>query len=430
MHNNKYVIDATMSYMGSNRYIGSERHFLSSAVGAAWIVSEESFMAGDVFDYLKLKASFGLLGYDAQTSHYLYENRWTDGTTAQFGEENGGEDSDGITVSIWGNPDIGWEKSREINVGIEGLAFNKHLAFETNYFNEYRYDMVDIVDEEYSAFYGDFTMYTNYQAVTNQGFELGINWMDKAGDLSYNIGLNATYAKNEFTIKDEVDYPEWRQQEGKPTNVIMGYESLGLFGKNVDLDSHADQSAVGGFYGDGDIAYKDQNNDGVIDDLDKVDIGVSSPTTQLGLTVDLKYKGFGLYLLGTSSLGVTQQLTNTYYRNYGILKYSVLAKDRYHATNNPNGDQPSLTTTDALNNTVTSDFWTKSGNFFRLKNVELSYTLAFKSTDAIKKSKFFVRGNNLFVLSNIDDLDPEAPNGGVTNYPVLRMITGGVSVSF
>ena len=431
IHDNKYVIDGTMSYMGSNRYIGSDRRFLSTAVGAAWIVSEESFMSGDVFEYLKLKASFGLLGYDAQTSHYLYENRWKDGTTAQFGEKNGGEDVIATTVNTWGNPNLGWEKSRELNVGVEGLAFDRHLAFEANYFNEYRYDMIDVVNSTYSGFYGSFTMSDNYQAVANQGVELGITWMDKVGDFSYTLGLNATYAKNVFSIKDEVNYPEWRQEEGKSTNVIMGYESLGLFGKDVtDIDGHANQSGLGGSYGVGDIAYKDQNNDGVIDDLDKIDLGVNAPTTQLGITVDLKYKGFGLYMLGTSSLGVTKNLTNTYYQNFGTSKYSVLANDRYHAVNNPDGTQPSLTTTDGANNTVNSDFWTQSGNFFRLKNVELSYTLDLKSNEVIKNSKFFVRGNNLFVLSKIDDLDPEAPNGGVTNYPVLRMITGGVSVSF
>jgi len=430
IHNNRYVVDGTLSYMGSNRYIGSERHFLSSAIGAAWIVSEEDFMSGDVFDFLKLKASFGLLGYDAQTSHYLYENRWKDGSTAQFGEQNAGEDALAITVSSWGNPNIGWEKSREINVGVEALAFDKHLAFEANYFNEYRYDMVDVVTSTYSGLYGPFTMSENYQAVSNQGFDLGLHWMDKVGDFAYNIGLNATFAKNIFSIKDEEDYPEWRQEEGKATNVIMGYESLGLIGKDIALSEVADQSAIGGFYGEGDIAYKDQNEDGVIDELDKISLGVNAPTTQLGLSLDFKYKGFGLYMLGTSSLGVTKNLTNTYYQNFGESKYSVLAKDRYHSVNNPEGTQPGLTTTNGLNNTVNSDFWTESGNFFRLKNVELSYTLDMTSSSVIKNSKFFVRGTNLLVLSKIDDLDPEAPNGGVTNYPVLRMITGGVSVSF
>ncbi len=430
IHNNKYVVDATLSYMGSNKYVGNERHFLSTALGTAWVLSEEDFMSSSaIFDFLKLKASFGILGYDAATSFLLYENLWSDNGSTAFGEKN--KTSATVKdVNIWGNPDLGWEKAREINVGLEGVAFDKRLFFEANYFNEYRYDIVDIVDENYSGIYGDFTMYTNYEAVTNQGFELGLAWMDKKGDLSYTLGLNATYAKNEFTIKDEVAYPEWRQEEGKPTNVIMGYESLGLFGKDVNLASAPDQSALGGSYGEGDIAYKDQNNDGVIDELDKVDLGVSFPTTQLGLTLDLNYKRFGLYVLGTASFGVTKQLTNTYYQNYGNLKYSTLAWDAYHPIRNPQGTQPALTTTDSQNNTVTSDFWTESGNFFRLKNVELSYTLDFKPSSVIKKSKFFVRGNNLLVLSKIDDLDPEAPNGGVTNYPVLRMLTGGVSVSF
>ena len=426
---NKYVVEGSLSYMGSNRFIKENRHFLSYSLGAAWVLTEESFMDGDFFDYLKAKASFGVLGYDAATSHYLYETRWNSSGKQQFGEKNGGDDASKTVLSVWGNPDLEWEKSREINVGFEGLAFDRHLSFEANYFNEYRYDMIDIVTSQYSALSGPFRYNSNFQEVANNGVDLSVDYMNNSGDLHYRVGANVTYAKNKFVVKDEVYYSDDRMTEGKPTSVIMGYESLGLFGKDVDITSAADQSTLG-VYGEGDIAYKDQNGDGVIDDLDKVELGLSTPTTTLGIDVELKYKNWGFYALGTSALGVSEQLTNTYYRNNGESKYSTLAFDAYHATRNPNGSQPSLTTTSAENNTVTSDFWTQKSDFFRLKNVELSYTLNFSPESAVKKSKFFVRGNNLLVLSSIDDLDPEAPNGGVTNYPVLRMITGGVSVSF
>ncbi|GAF02757.1 SusC/RagA family TonB-linked outer membrane protein [Saccharicrinis fermentans] len=425
---NKYVIEGSLSYMGSNRFIEDNRHFLSPAIGAAWILSEESFLDIDAIDYLKAKASFGILGYDRATSSYLYENLWLTSGSQSFGEQNKGDNPSKVSLVSWGNPDLEWEKSREINIGLEGMAFDRRLAFEVNYFNEYRYDMVDQVDEQYAAMVGPFKYYTNYQEVVNNGFELDIDYMNTIGELSYRVGANYTYSKNNFKVKDEVNYSDDRATEGRPTSVIMGYESLGLFGKDVALEGAPKQ--MFGSYGVGDIAYKDQNGDNIIDDLDKVEVGLDTPTSFIGIDVELKYKKWGLYALGTASLGGMKTLSNTYYRNNGESKYSKVAYDAYHPTRNPNGTQPSLTTTSGANNTVTSDFWTKSGDFFRLKNVEVSYTLDFALGSAVKKSKFFVRGNNLLVLSDMKDLDPEAPNSGVTNYPVIRMITGGVSVSF
>lgn len=428
MLKNKYVVEGALSYMGSNRFIESNRRFLSPSIGAAWILSEESFMSNSGFDFLKLKGSFGILGYDGATAHYLYENRWAYNGNHSFGEQNNGDNPGKIALNAWGNPDLEWEKSREFNVGLEGLTLNRHLSFEINYFNEYRYDMIDQIDESYAAMYGPFKYHTNYQEVENSGVELEIDYMNKVGDFSYRLGANVTYSKNNFKVKDEVEFADSRTAQGRPTSVAMGYESLGLFGKDVALEGAPKQ--LFGPYGEGDIAYKDQNGDGVIDDLDKVEIGLNTPTTFVGIDVELKYKGWGLYALGTGSFGSVQTLSNTYYRNNAESKYSTLAFDAYHPTRNPQGNQPSLTTSNGVNNTVASDFWTESGDFFRLKNVELSYTLDFSPGSTVKKSKFFVRGNNLFVISSIKDLDPEAPNAGVTNYPVLRMITGGVSVSF
>ncbi|WP_372772781.1 SusC/RagA family TonB-linked outer membrane protein [Mangrovibacterium sp.] len=425
---NKYILEGTLAYMGSNRFMEGNRHFLSPAIGAAWILSEESFMSGDVFDYLKAKASFGILGYDVATAHYLYENRWSGNGSQSFGEKNSGDSPGKVSLDSWGNPDLEWEKSREINVGIEGLAFNRQLSFEVNYFNEYRYDMIDQVDEQYASMFGPFKYYTNYEEVANNGIELDIDYRNAVGDFSYRVGANLTYSKNNYKVKDEVAYSADRTTEGRPTSVMMGYEALGLFGKDVEITGAPTQ--MFGPYGEGDIAYKDQNGDGMIDDLDKVELGLNTPTTFLGLDVELKYKNWGLYALGTASLGSMETLSNTYYRNNGESKYSVLANDAYHISRNPNGTQPGLTTTTGANNTVSSDFWMQRGDFFRLKNVELSYTLEFAPGSTVKKTKFYVRGNNLLVLSDIKDLDPEAPNAGVSNYPVIRMLTGGVSISF
>lgn len=222
---------------------------------------------------------------------------------------------------------------------------------------------------------------------------------------------------------------EYRKAIGRPTSTIFGWQAQGLFGKDVPLAGHANQTF--GNYQVGDIAYADLNGDGTVDNNDQKSIGQSFPTTTMGIDVTLNYKGFGLYILGTVTTGITKLCTSSYYWNSGLNGYSVLAFDRYHPVNNPEGTQPRLTTMAADNNQRNSTFWAENGSFFRLKNIELSYTLVNKSGKGIGKNyKFFVRGTNLFVLSGIKDLDPERILSGVTNYPTYRTVTGGLSISF
>ena len=177
------------------------------------------------------------------------------------------------------------------------------------------------------------------------------------------------------------------------------------------------------------MSYQDLNNDGVVNEQDRTVIGNNFPRASFGVNLDATYKGFGLSILGTSELGVDMIKNNAYFRNSGQDKYSVLATDRFHPVNNPNGTQPILTTQNSINDNAASTFWLESASFFRMKNVELSYTFS-NDLWTVKKMRFYVRGTNLFVISNIKDLDPEVPNSGVSNYPLFRTVTGGVTLGF
>lgn len=221
----------------------------------------------------------------------------------------------------------------------------------------------------------------------------------------------------------------YRKTVGKPTSAIFGLESLGLFGRDVDLENHPKQ--MFGSYTTGDVAYKDLNRDGVVDDKDETQIGQTFPIGVLGINLDLNYKGFGLYILGTAELGASVVLNNNYYWNTGTNSYSVKALDRWHPENNPEGTLPRLTTTSGTNSYRTSDFWVSKADWFRLKNVELSYTFDNRNSMKVFKTlKVFARGTNLLVFSPIKDLDPEVPNAGLVNYPVCRTITGGITIGF
>jgi len=430
-YNNKYIVEGDLAYMGSSKFIGDNRYQLFYAGGLGWILSEEDFfksLAGVKIDYLKVKASAGLLGYDASTDYRLYQNRWINDNSYDFNNSNTiGE----TKFDLIGNPNLAWEKSRQFNVGFEGLAFGRKLFVETNYFNELSFDQIQKIDALYSSVYGGLYPSVNWGKVANQGVELEIRWTNKtAGGLGYSLGGNMLYSKNKVLKADEINYPdEYLRMTNQPSDAMFGYVTEGIFGKDVPLQGYAAQTF--GTYGNGDIAYKDLNNDGIINTLDRKMLGNSLPRVIMGIDLNLNYKGWGLYALGTADLGVDSWLNNSFYWMNGEDKYSVKALESYDAVNNPSGIYPALTTTSGSNNLMNSDLWMEESSFFRLKNIELSYTIYNKSTSSLTNSvKIFTRGTNLLVLSKIKDLDPEALNGGVENYPILRNFTAGVSVSF
>lgn len=243
-----------------------------------------------------------------------------------------------------------------MNIGIEGRFLNNRLSGEVNYFRELRKNIIGINSAKYATIGGNFIPSENIGEVLNQGIDACVNWNDKVGeDFTYNLGFNITFTKNKLRKTNELNNIEdYRKSIGQPTSAIFGWQSQGLFGKDVAIVGHPFQSF--GNYQVGDIAYADLNNDGMVDNNDQTCIGQSFPKTTLGVDVTLNYKGFGLYILGTATTGVTQMLTSTYYWNKGLDGYSVLAKERYHPVNNPTGTQPRLTTTSGVNNYRNSTF--------------------------------------------------------------------------
>ena len=427
-YNKRYFLEGVLSAMGSNRFSGSNRYFFAYAIGGAWMISKEDFMKDvKAVNSLRLKINYGHLGYAGNTGHFLYRTNWKNGDKFEHKPSTGGPTTDLVR---YGNPDLKWEYSNELNIGIEGRFFNNRLSGDINYFREMRKNIIGKNTAKYAAVVGDFIPAENIGEVMNQGIDAQVRWQDKIGEIHYNVGVNLTFTQNELRKSDELDNIEnYRKSVGRATSTIFGLQAEGLFGKDVQLAGHPLQSY--GAYQVGDIAYADLNGDNMINDNDVTDLGQSFPTTTMGIDLSLNYKGFGLYILGTATTGVTNILSSSYYWNNGLDGYSVLALDRYHPVNNPTGTQPRLTTTSGANNSRNSSFWSENGSFFRLKNVELSYTLANKTGKFIGKDfKFFVRGTDLFVLSGIKDLDPERMLSGLTNYPTYRTITGGISINF
>lgn len=433
MISGKYIVEFNINRVGVTSFSRENRYGYFPAFGAGWVMSEENFMENVNFiDYLKFRASYGVLGSTTLTpeggfSTYLYQDIWR-----YYGNVPLGGDNFRVSLDKAGNPNIGFQKSYEFNVGFETLMFAKSTRLSMGYFNNINdgliFDRGDMIPGIIG--HGEALPYWNYKTYGLQGVEGEISFTQKFGDVNITLGANGTYGITKRIVEAEPSYPiesfNGMILQGRPLDAILGLKAIGVFADQGDIDNSPIQ--MFGTVRPGDIKYADINDDGLVDDRDRGDIGNSSPRLQYGLTLALEYKGFNLNILGIGYGSYNRLLNTQYYQIYGDRKYSRIVIDGL-----PNGNpHPLLSTKTVENNFVNSDYWIVNSSFFKLRNVELGYTLP-QSTSGkigINKIKLFARGYNLFTLSQIKDLDPENLNAGIGNFPLCSTYTIGVSLTF
>lgn len=428
VYNKKWIAELDMAVMGSSRFTKGNRYGYFPTVGVAWIASEEKFLKDkEWLDFLKIKASTGLLGTDNYFDFFLFESRWNTSQSTHFGPKLE-EDVNTSTLVHVGNPDLTWEKSFEINIGAEA-SFLNCLTADFNYFNNYRYDILTPITS-FSSINGGELMYRNYGSVRNQGVELALEYSGNIGKLHYSIGGNTIWSKAVYEKTDDMEgLSSNRKKEGKPVDTRFGLIAEGLFKSGDEIAAHPVQDF--GPVQIGDVKYANINNDHHINENDMLPIGNEYPRFQFGLNINLAYKGFELSLSGSGMAQYDIYLNNSYYWMREDQKYSTFVKNYFNPSTGE-GKFPRLTTQQNQNNYRSSSLWMRSGNFFKLRDAMLSYSLPQNITNkmTLKQVKLFVRGSNLFTISSIKDLDPEYIDAGVTGYPFFRSFTGGINVVF
>ena len=431
MYDNRYVVDASVNYVGVASFSRKNRFGLFPSVGAGWIISENGFME-DVswIDYLKLRASYGILGSTLYTdkgivSNYYYRDEWGTGSSYQFSSFN-----NIVTFNQTGNPDIGFQKSHEVNAGVDFEFFDRSLRGAVGYFRNCLdggiANLTDITPGIVGK--GGALVWDNYKQYVSQGAEAELYYDKRFGDFRMCIGGNFSYGYSEIVREVDVDWPDGLVALAKIRRYgdIKGYTVAGVFKDRADIDNSPAQT-FGNVY-PGDLKYEDRYADGVIDERDRSVIANVQPTMQYGITLKFRYKGFNLDVLGYGLAGFDRMLTTKYYQNYGARKYSEVLNDGL-----PNGNpHPVLRADSSENNFVNSGWWVVKGDYFKLRNAEFGYTLPHKVTKkfGLNMLKVFVRGTNLFTISKIKDLDPESLDAGVGNFPLCTTLTAGLSFSF
>lgn len=431
MYDKKYVVDASLNYVGVPSFAPGKRFGLFPTIGAGWVMSENDFMKDASWvDYLKLRASYGILGstnYSSNgvVSNYYYRDEWDTGSTYSFSSFD-----NIVTFNQTGNPLIGFQKSHEVNAGVDFEFFDHSLSGSVGYFrNQLNGGIANLNDITPGVVgKGGALIWDNYKQYVSQGAEAELYYHRRFGDFEMTVGGNFSYGYSEVTEEVDIDWPEELGALAKirRDGDVRGYTIIGTFKDEEDIRNSPAQT-FGNVY-PGDFKYEDKNSDGIIDERDRSIIANVQPSMQYGITLKFKYKGFNLDLLGYGLAGFDRMLTTSYYQNYGTRKYSAVLNDGL-----PNGNpHPVLRADSSTNNYENSSYWVAKGDYFKLRNAELGYTLPHKASKKIGLNmlKVFVRGTNLFTISEIKDLDPESLDAGVGNFPLCTTLTAGISFSF
>lgn len=430
---NKYMIDAAVAYVGTSR-LAKDRYRAYPTASVAWLVSKENFMEGatDVLDFLKLRASWGQAGND-NIDYELDRAYWASNGGYNFTDGNIWQD--GLREDTPPVENLTLERVNKYNIGMDIRLFKKLSLTADAYLHQYR-DALIGTGNLYSSVFGNSTPMRNIGKYDRRGFEIAAEWQDQVNkDFSYSIGVNISRAKTKVIENGEgtKDYP-WMSAKGLPIGQIFGLEAIGYFSDQADIDRSPEQtySAVR----PGDIKYKDQNNDNLIDSRDIVAIGKSGniPEWYGGLQLGFEYKGFGIDLLFQGTAGWTRQLnTASIYQplrnNKNISMWYLTDKVRWTEETKDIANMPRLSTLDNANNYQTSTQWLEDGSYLKLRNANVYYNFPKKWIAPLRMEnlKVYLRGNNLFSLDHISYLNCE---NLTVNYPDMFAVYAGVSVKF
>lgn len=426
---NRYFADFTLMASASNLLAPDHRWNVSPTVGLAWLISNEKFMQSqNVVDFLKLRASFGMLNTDNIPGNGYWNETVGGGNGYPINNNFGGDGGwhEGRLASVNGTT----EKAYKYNAGVDATLF-KGLTLTVDGFYERRSDIWVSSDGQNSAVLGASGSYVNAGIVDSWGTEIGANYYKKMGNVELNLGGTFTYNRSKIIeMLEEPAAYDYTRSTGNPVGQIFGLQAIGYFVDQADIDNSLPQQF--GPVKAGDIKYKDMNGDKVINSDDRVAMGYNStcPEIYYSFSLGLEWKGLGFSAQFQGVGNYTAILSGTYYHplvdNTTISNY--VYRNRW-TPETPNARFPRLTTETVDNNLQTSSLWLADRSFLKLRNCEMYYKLpsSWLNRFWVKNAKVYVRGVDLLCFDSIDQLDPEAMNN---SYPATRSIHVGLSVGF
>lgn len=443
MLDRRYVVEYSAAAVGTSRFAKGHRWGYAQSIGAAWVISEHDFMKKVKWlDYLKLKASFAMVKTDMDSAlggYYLYRDTYAADGNFAYGDGAGSNSQMEITK---GNKDLSWIKKHDLNIGVEAMAFDRSLRFEANWYRTYRFDEPVRRLQSMPSYIGgaQFVPYQNFGSSLTNGLEFSVGWTKTWGDFMAGVKADVIWYSPVRLNYDELDYGkgmEYYQRSGKATDAIWGFIAEGLYTQGEIDAIYTDGTMAKPVWNtvrSGDIKYRDMNNDSVIDELDKSVIGYSHVRMNYDLTVDLKWRGLGLWMHFFAQTGGSSMFNGAYWNVYGEMKYPSHLTGRWAydpelgIDNRQGATHPRLTTGDNTHNSQASTWWIGSNDLFTIPDIQLSY-----SWDEFKIRKLKVRGIVLYLrASDLLAVGPQADKIklNVGSEPQYRTYSMGLKVKF
>lgn len=416
----KYMLEMAASYFGSDQYAEGSQYGLFPSASAAWVFSNEDFINDDSFiNYGKLKASYGITGLNRYVNgRYPFTQFYTDGGSFPIG--TGWDMFYGIQPGMLANSDIQWEISKKLNVGLE-LDMFKNVSFAFDYFIDNRTDVL-YIDNNHPSATGANLPYENIGELTNTGFDFKLGYHSYEKELKWSADIVFSYFQNTIDeMGESINGSDLQHlnRTGNSVSTVYGYEVEGYFENESDVQSSPAQTF--GTPRTGDLKYKDLNNDQVIDSRDLTAIGDYVGNIDVGLNLGFEYKGFDLDAMLQGQFNRDILLSgNELYQPF--LSGNAATEIALEA------DFPALSLSNT-NNYQSSSYWLRKGDFVKLRNIELGYSLPENTTQRLKleKLRIFVRGVNILTLSDWKYTDPEYVGIG---YPPMKSYFLGLNINF
>ena len=443
-YDERYMAQFTIRRDGSSRFGQNHKYGTFPSFSLGWNIMNEAFMqkTRDWLSNMKLRFSWGKNGND-NIGDFAYAVFTSGGNNSYFG--NPVTLAQGTKASGLANPDLKWEESVQTDLGLDLGFFNNALTFSVDYFSKRTNGM--LMTMNIPSYVGEAKPLGNVGDMKNSGVEFELGYKFNAGDAKFAVKGNASYLKNEL-----IEYGNdtgWanldsfqgvgtitRAENGKPFPFFYGFKTNGIFQTYDDINSYV--NANGGLImpnaKPGDFRMVDVNGDGQITDDDRTDIGNGTPKWTYGLKFDAEWRGFDFSMFW-QGVGGAKVFDATVRTDIASTNYPTWMLQRWTGAGTSNA-VPVLDRTRTLN-WEASDMYVFDGSYFRLKNIQLGYTLPRSITQKIRidRLRVYVAAENLFTFTKYHGFDPEISSGGTSLgvdygvYPQARTWTIGFNVS-
>lgn len=444
-YNEKYLVQALVRRDGSSRFGANNKYGIFPSFSLGWVLSKENFFPStNAVNFLKLRGGYGVVGNDG-IGDFAYLSTIGSGRNYTIG--NSGSYLIGYSPNAPANPDLKWEQTSQTNIGLDATVFqNVNITFE--WFKKATKDILQ--NPRIPGYVGAISNpAANIADMENTGVELELGYKKRLGGVDFSVSGNVSYIENKVTnLGNGVEYlsggasfqgapPITRTQVGYAIGSFYGYKQSGIFQSQEEVDAHVSSSGtkIQPNAKPGDFRWEDLDGNGTITEDDRTFIGNPTPKWSYGLTINAAYKGFDLVVFGQGVAGnqIFQGLRRLDIAN---ANWQSDALGRWTGPGTST-DYPRIVNGDPNKNFQNpSTFYLEKGDFFRMKTLQLGYSLptALISKIAMKKARVYVMSQNLFTLTKYSGYDPEI-GGSVLSidkgiYPQARSYMIGLNIGF